>query len=363
MGRQVPVRPREFCGVARRAAACAAAATPRIDLRRCLDSPAALGARYGLGPVAVGARDAVLGVRRRDARGGGGSGRHHTGPRLRAPHVPLPRLRRRRAPAGVQSRQWIAPRRTRGVADGTACARSSQARSGVIRHRTTRIGDTPCQTGAIARDSACIGAAAWQARVIPQGPAGIGVAPDQDASVSQSARIGVARCRRADRVAHGTHAIGTRCRAGSVSRSTTSPGVTFRRSGISTRGTASNAAEPRRTGSIRHGADYPAGSISHRTNCVSGRCRRTRVAPRSAACGSVASGRAGHLPHGATDIGRIRSAAGVRRRGGPAAERHRDFPPPDPSIAHSALMPAALMIGHHFSISAFCQAPSASGVC
>jgi hypothetical protein len=30
---------------------------------------------------------------------------------------------------------------------------------------------------------------------------------------------------------------------------------------------------------------------------------------------------------------------------------------------HSALMPAALMIGHHFSISAFCNLPSASGVC
>src|SRR5262249_13643809 len=30
---------------------------------------------------------------------------------------------------------------------------------------------------------------------------------------------------------------------------------------------------------------------------------------------------------------------------------------------YSALMPAALMIGHHFSISALCRAPSASGVC
>jgi hypothetical protein len=30
---------------------------------------------------------------------------------------------------------------------------------------------------------------------------------------------------------------------------------------------------------------------------------------------------------------------------------------------HSPLMFAALMIGHHFSISAFCSAPSASGVC
>src|SRR6516164_153434 len=30
---------------------------------------------------------------------------------------------------------------------------------------------------------------------------------------------------------------------------------------------------------------------------------------------------------------------------------------------HSALIPAALMIGHHFSISAFCKARSASGVC
>jgi hypothetical protein len=30
---------------------------------------------------------------------------------------------------------------------------------------------------------------------------------------------------------------------------------------------------------------------------------------------------------------------------------------------HSALMFAALMIGHHFSISAFCWAASASGVC
>jgi len=27
------------------------------------------------------------------------------------------------------------------------------------------------------------------------------------------------------------------------------------------------------------------------------------------------------------------------------------------------LMPAALMIGHHFSMSAFCAAASASGVC
>ena len=31
--------------------------------------------------------------------------------------------------------------------------------------------------------------------------------------------------------------------------------------------------------------------------------------------------------------------------------------------SHPALMPAALMIGHHFSISAFCNLPSASGVC
>src|SRR6516164_2779617 len=30
---------------------------------------------------------------------------------------------------------------------------------------------------------------------------------------------------------------------------------------------------------------------------------------------------------------------------------------------HSPLIPAALMIGHHFSISAFCSARSASGVC
>src|SRR6516164_2976207 len=30
---------------------------------------------------------------------------------------------------------------------------------------------------------------------------------------------------------------------------------------------------------------------------------------------------------------------------------------------HSALIPAALMIGHHFSISAFCTAASAAGVC
>src|SRR6516225_7125963 len=30
---------------------------------------------------------------------------------------------------------------------------------------------------------------------------------------------------------------------------------------------------------------------------------------------------------------------------------------------YSALMPAALIIGHHFAISAFCNAPSASGVC
>jgi hypothetical protein len=30
---------------------------------------------------------------------------------------------------------------------------------------------------------------------------------------------------------------------------------------------------------------------------------------------------------------------------------------------HSALMPVALIIGHHFSISAFCSCASASGVC
>jgi hypothetical protein len=30
---------------------------------------------------------------------------------------------------------------------------------------------------------------------------------------------------------------------------------------------------------------------------------------------------------------------------------------------HSALMPAALMIGHHFAISPFCRAVRASGVC
>ena len=32
-------------------------------------------------------------------------------------------------------------------------------------------------------------------------------------------------------------------------------------------------------------------------------------------------------------------------------------------VAHSPLMFIALMTGHHFSISAFCSAPSASGVC
>src|SRR5205085_5802675 len=32
-------------------------------------------------------------------------------------------------------------------------------------------------------------------------------------------------------------------------------------------------------------------------------------------------------------------------------------------VAHSALTPAALMIGHHFSISAFWNAASPSGVC
>jgi hypothetical protein len=36
---------------------------------------------------------------------------------------------------------------------------------------------------------------------------------------------------------------------------------------------------------------------------------------------------------------------------------------PSSDAAHSPLMPAALMIGHHFSISAFCNAPSAAGVC
>jgi hypothetical protein len=30
---------------------------------------------------------------------------------------------------------------------------------------------------------------------------------------------------------------------------------------------------------------------------------------------------------------------------------------------YSALIPAALMIGHHFLISAACSAPSASGLC
>jgi hypothetical protein len=33
------------------------------------------------------------------------------------------------------------------------------------------------------------------------------------------------------------------------------------------------------------------------------------------------------------------------------------------ALGLSPLMPAALMIGHHFSISAFCSAPRASGVC
>ena len=34
----------------------------------------------------------------------------------------------------------------------------------------------------------------------------------------------------------------------------------------------------------------------------------------------------------------------------------------DPTVNYCALMPAALMIGHHFSISALVKAPSASGV-
>ena len=35
----------------------------------------------------------------------------------------------------------------------------------------------------------------------------------------------------------------------------------------------------------------------------------------------------------------------------------------EPLNGHSGLMFAALMIGHHFSISALCKAPSACGVC
>jgi hypothetical protein len=39
------------------------------------------------------------------------------------------------------------------------------------------------------------------------------------------------------------------------------------------------------------------------------------------------------------------------------------FAPGGPLYFYSALMPAALMIGHHFSISTFGSVPSASGVC
>ena len=42
---------------------------------------------------------------------------------------------------------------------------------------------------------------------------------------------------------------------------------------------------------------------------------------------------------------------------------HRDLGSLHSSYLHSALMLAALTIGHHFSISAFCWAASASGVC
>ena len=60
----------------------------------------------------------------------------------------------------------------------------------------------------------------------------------------------------------------------------------------------------------------------------------------------------------------LRMAAGadiVRLRCG-ACEPYRTGRNRQPKT-HSALMFAALMIGHHFSISAFCCTASASGVC
>jgi hypothetical protein len=63
---------------------------------------------------------------------------------------------------------------------------------------------------------------------------------------------------------------------------------------------------------------------------------------------------------------------GVRPAGGawmPVSEVNRRqipssaFRPGARVFCYSALIPAALMIGHHFSISAFCCAASPSGVC
>ena len=46
-----------------------------------------------------------------------------------------------------------------------------------------------------------------------------------------------------------------------------------------------------------------------------------------------------------------------------SAQHRQEFMQYRRRVAYSALILAALMIGHHFSISAFCKAASASGVC
>src|SRR5262245_16351173 len=84
-----------------------------------------------------------------------------------------------------------------------------------------------------------------------------------------------------------------------------------------------------------------------------------------------------HLLEGLCCASQQRLAAHVRIgsfASSPHAHDVRSCPKPDvrprsakcqyrKSRTHSALMPAALMMGHHFSMSAFCNAPRASGVC
>ena len=182
----------------------------------------------------------------------------------------------------------------------------------------------------------------------------LGVAPDQDASISQSARTGVALCRSADRRSHSAaRATITARRADNVSRNSdpsafhrlvepvhrpTAPprargGVTLGRTGLATPAPRATA---RRAGGIRHGAACGdvtacrAASIPATANRVGAKTDRNGVAVGGAGCRSRTPGRDGQLADGTTDNGRIRTAAGIRRRGSPAARRHRAFPPPDP---------------------------------
>ncbi len=108
----------------------------------------------------------------------------------------------------------------------------------------------------------------------------------------------------------------------------------------------------------------PPGRLSITTGCPSCEVRWRRDQPRDHVVRRARRERCDDLDR----------PLGLRRRRAGRSQHERRRPEPDhhgftpatavrSSTGYSPLMPAALMIGHHFSISAFCFAPSAAAVC